>query len=79
MTTKEAVQKCVAYVDQAPAWDELAAALRVVLRDFKEQNIVALRLERIVHDFVKETEAAPTQGALFESEPERPVHPELRR
>lgn len=76
MTTREAVQKLVAYVDEAPAYDELAEATRIVLRDFKAQNIVGLELERIVHEVIKATEApvVPFGQELFDTTP-APRHP----
>lgn len=57
-TIKEAVSTLVEFVDSSPAWDTVATAARIVLRDFKAQAQVGVRLEVIVHDVIKILEDA---------------------
>jgi hypothetical protein len=55
-TITEAVIRLVRFVNESPLSDEVAEATRVVLRDFKAQGQVAIRLENIVHQFIKALE-----------------------
>jgi len=81
MTQREAVQKLVAYVDQAPAYDDLAQAARLVLRALKEQTKVGDSLAALVGKIdqacaqgIREGTAELFDGADLPQQPYR--HPE---
>lgn len=81
MTSKEAVQALVAYVDTAPAYDELAGAARIVLQTLKAEAALTKRLAGILDQFLglapEDPEEEPS-GELFAELPAQPVtgHPE---
>lgn len=45
MDPSEAVGKLVAYVNTAPAWDDLSEAIRVALRELKLVRPLALKVD----------------------------------
>lgn len=81
MTSREAVQALVEYVDTAPAYDELAQATKIVLQNLKERIAVAESLSKMVERFLDLGDKRPPaqEESLFADLPPQPGvyrHPE---
>ena len=81
MTSREAVQALVEYVDTAPAYDELAQATKIVLQNLKERVAVAESLSRMVERFLElgDKHQPAKEESLFADLPPQPGvyrHPE---
>jgi len=81
VTSREAVQKLVAYTDTAAGDDELAQAAKIVLQNLKERVAVAESLSRMVERFLElgDKHQPAKEESLFADLPPQPGvyrHPE---